>query len=277
MGRCRWGLAGVVLAFVVGAPARARAEDQTTCTKSYENAQILKKNRQFIGARRELLVCLRDCPAVVQRECGRWFDGLESVIPSIVIHAEARGEDRSDVKVEIDGKLLAERVDGKGIDVDPGQHDLTFTIGGFPPVKKNIVMHEGEQLRAIRVVFEKPEADGKTSSTVPTRRPVPSSVYVAGGIGAAGIIAFAAFAGFASFQRDHYEQTCAPNCVDAAVDAVHTNFLVADISLGIGAAALVTGAVLWLTRPSVPARSEGAAIAVAPARGGVVFSGTLAF
>jgi hypothetical protein len=277
MGRCRLGVAWLFFAFAAGAPTSARADDQAACTKSYENAQILKKNRQYIAARRELLVCLRECPAVVQRECGRWFDGLESVVPSIVIHTEAAGEDRSDVKVEIDGKVLAERVDGKGIDVDPGQHDLTFSLAGFPSVKKNIVMHEGEQLRVIRVLFEKPEAGAKVVAPPAMYRPVPAAVYVAGGIGVAGIIGFAAFGSFANSQRDHYENSCSPHCVDAAVNAVHTNYLIADISLGVGLAALATGAVIWLVRPSVPAVSEGAVVAVAPTHGGAIFSGTLRY
>src|SRR5439155_26556989 len=143
--------------FLVAWSGIARAEDTASCTKSYEAAQILKKKREYLSARRELLTCIKECPAVVQRECGQWLDGLEGVVPSIVIHAEAAGEDRTEVKVEMDGKVLAERIDGKGIDLDPGQHEMKFTLPGFPQVKKNLLVHEGEQLRVIKVDFEQPE------------------------------------------------------------------------------------------------------------------------
>src|SRR5258705_12130848 len=96
---------GAILAFAVGlaaqvgSPIPARAEDTSGCTKSYETGQILKKKREYTAARRELLACIRACPLVVQRECGQWLDALETVVPSIVIHAEAAGEDRNEVRV----------------------------------------------------------------------------------------------------------------------------------------------------------------------------------
>ncbi len=90
--RVRLGWAGFAcIAVLVSASDIARGEDSSACTKSYESAQILKKKREYLSARRELVACIRECPAVVQRECGQWIESLDSVVPSIVIHAEAAG------------------------------------------------------------------------------------------------------------------------------------------------------------------------------------------
>jgi hypothetical protein len=264
----------------------AHAEDTAACTKAYEAAQIQKKKREFLSARRELVTCIRECPAVVQRECGQWLEGLESLVPSIVIHAEAGGEDRTEVKVELDGKVIAERIDGKGIDVDPGQHDLRFSLAGFPPVKKNLVMHEGEQLRVVKVVFEQPDVSTGKGPVIVTR-PVPPVVYVFGGIALAGAAGFTTFGLVGTSQRSRLERDCMPNCTDSSVDGVKRNLLFADVSLGIGVVALATGTVLWLTRPSVQMATERtsggaerprrASLEVAPSHAGATFLATLPF
>jgi hypothetical protein len=260
----------------------ARAEDTLACTKSYESAQILKKKHEYISARRDLITCMRECPAVVQRECGQWFDALEAVVPSIVIHAEAAGDDRTEVKVELDGKMLSEKLDGKAIDLDPGQHELKFSLPGFPDVRKSVLVREGEQLRLIHIVFEQPEATfGLAAKPAPPppvmRRPVPVVVYVVGGIAVAGGAGFAGFGLVGSAQRSRLESRCSPRCQDSAVDGVHRNLLIADVSLGVGLAALATDAILFFTRPTVSVSSERAAFAVAPSPTGASFLATLPF
>jgi hypothetical protein len=263
------------------APSPARAEDTSACTKSYENAQILKKKREYISARRELVTCIHECPVVVQRECGQWLEALETVVPSVVIHAEAMGEDRTEVKVELDGKVIAEKIDGKGIDVDPGQHDFRFTLAGFPQVRKNLLVHEGEQLRVVRVVFEHPEASTGLGQKAPPatekRRPVPPALYFVGAVAVAGGAGFAAFGLVGTSQRSRLERDCSPRCTDSAVEGVRRNLLMADISLGVGVLAATTGVVLWLTRPTVAAAPDRASLGVAPSPTGASFLATVPF
>jgi len=286
----RWGFGAVACLTLSTGATLAHADDTAACTKAYENAQILKKKREYLSARRELVTCIRECPAVVQRECGQWLEGLEPLVPSIVIHAEAGGEDRTEVKVELDGKVIAEKIDGKGIDLDPGQHDLKFSLAGFPPVKKNLVMHEGEQLRVVKVAFEQPDVSGGKGEAANTIRPAPPVVYVFGGVALAGVAGFTAFGLVGTSQRSRLERDCMPNCTDSSVDGVKRNLLLADVSLGVGIVALATGTVLWLTRPSVPMATErvggGAAVPrretrasfdVAPSHAGATFLATLPF
>ncbi len=276
----RFGLALLVGLATYASSSPARAEDNAACTKSYETAQVLKKKREYIAARRELQACIKECPTMVQRECGQWLESIENVVPSIVIHAEAAGEDRTEVKVELDGKMIAEKLDGKGIDLDPGQHDLKFTLAGYPPVRKNLLVHEGEQLRVVHVVFEQPEVSfglAPKPVVVETRRPVPPALYVVGGLAVAGGVGFAAFGLVGNGQRSRLERDCSPRCTDQAVDNLHRNLLMADVSLGVGLVALTTTAVLWLTRPTITVTFDRASVAVAPSREGASFLATLPF
>src|SRR5215831_13193312 len=119
-------------ALVLGA-SQAKAEDGAACSKSYESSQILKRKGELLATRQQLIACVRACPGAIQQECSKWFENLDPLIPSIVIHVESAGQDRSDVKVEMDGKLLTDRVDGKGIDVDPGPHQFKVTLEGHAP------------------------------------------------------------------------------------------------------------------------------------------------
>ena len=264
---------------VSGRGSAVAADGAAACTKSYESAQILKKKKEYQSARRELLACIRTCPAVVQRECGQWLDALDPVVPSIVIHAEVLGEDRSDVKVEMDGKVLAQKLDGKGIELDPGQHEFVFSLQGYPPVKKTILVQDGEQLRVLRAVFEKPDAAGTTGAKAPavTQSPIPVATYVLGGIALAGGAGFAAFGIVGNSQRSRLEKECMPRCSDAQVDGLHRNLVVADVSLGIGLAALAASVVTWIARPSVAVDAERPAISVVPTRTGASVSASLNF
>src|SRR6266511_1362909 len=275
-------LLGVIVltsVFVAGSEARA---DQQACARSYDAAQVLKKNGAYLSARKELVVCVRECPAAIERVCTEWFDGLERLVPSVVVHAQANGEDRSDVKIDMDGKPLVEKIDGRAIEVDPGQHDFTFTLGGYPPVKKHVVLHEAEQLRVVNVTFERPEVAQPAPKPVVTRpvefhRPVPTLVYVSGGVA---VVAAAGVAGFglsAIAQRDRFEAICSPNCSDRRVDALHNNLVWTNISIGVGLAALTTGEILWVTRPTVPVRTERAAFGVAPLPSGGLASASFTF
>jgi hypothetical protein len=236
----------------------------------------LKKQREYLAARRELLTCMRECPAVVQRECGQWLDALEPVVPSIVVHAEAGGEDRSEVRVEMDGKLLAQKLDGKTIEINPGPHQFTFTLLGFPPVKKNLLVHDGEQLRAIRVIFEKPGAPGG-DKPAPSTGSVPTATYILGGIALAGGVGFAAFGLVGNAQRDRLENECSPNCTDPQVDALHRNLVLADVSLGVGLAALAAGAIVWIVQSPGAAAPDRPVVSIAPTQTGATFSAILSF
>jgi hypothetical protein len=106
---------------------------------------------------------------------------------------------------------------------------------------------------------------------------VPPSLYVFGGLAVAGGVGFAAFGLVGSAQRSRLERDCSPRCTDTAVEALHRNLLLADVSLAVGLVAATTGVVLWLARPTVPVTRDHASLTVAPSRDGASFLATLPF
>src|SRR5262249_25515901 len=114
----------------------AEAKDTLSCTKSYEGSQVLKKKGELLAARQQLIACMRDCPGAIQQECTTWFENLEPLIPSIVIHVESAGEDRSDVREELDGKALNGEARGKGDHLRPGAATVKFHARGSRAVDK---------------------------------------------------------------------------------------------------------------------------------------------
>jgi len=267
-------------ALVLGAP-HAEAEDSASCSKSYESSQILKRKGELLAARRQLIACVRACPGTIQQECSKWFENLDPLIPSIVIHAESAGQDRSDVKVEMDGKLLTDKVDGKGIDVDPGPHQFKVTLEGHAPDVRDLIMHEGEKLRNLRVVFDPPPPPLAPTAPAPAPiamyRPVPAYVYFLGGVALVGGAGFAYFGLTSESERSRLEKTCSPTCPDDDVIGLYRKSLFANISAGVGAAALATGMILLIARPSVPVTSGGTALSVTPVPGGGQISATSRF
>ena len=60
---------------------------------------------------------------------------------------DASGNDLSAVKITMDGELLAERLDGTLLTLDPGEHGFTFEMAGHLPIQKQLVIRESEKGR----------------------------------------------------------------------------------------------------------------------------------
>jgi len=136
-------------------PSIATAGNKEECISAYEQAQDLRKQSHLINARQRLLVCTREvCPAVLRKDCVQWLEEVERSMPTVVV--DVKGTDGSDVvavKVYLDGKLVAEQLDGKPISLDPGQHTFRFEIAGAPAKEERIVVPEGTKNRRVAVSF----------------------------------------------------------------------------------------------------------------------------
>jgi hypothetical protein len=94
---------------------------------------------------------------------------------------------------------------------------------------------------------------------------------VLGGVGVLGLASFAFFGlSGSSKQSDLDSRNCKPNCPQDDVDTIKRNYLIADISLGVGAASLVAASVFYFTRSSSqePGPSNSVSVGVAPTTGG---------
>jgi hypothetical protein len=183
-------------------------------------------------------------------------------MPSITPRArDSQGNDQTDVRVLEGGKVLAEKLDGRAIPIDPGPRRLRFERAGSPPVEQTIVVREGEKARPIDVVFAAPPA-----ASPPLADPsgggggggfrIPAVAWVLVGVSAVGAGGLAFFGVRAKNEVDDMRSTCAPNCDADRVDAAKRDSIIANISLGVGAAALAGALVVVIVdQPKSPPAS----------------------
>ena len=105
---------------------------------------------------------------MVRDDCARRLDELGQVQPTIVFDAkDASGRDVAAVKVTVDGRPLAEKLDGAALAVDPGEHTFVFTVAGGALVTQTFVIREGQKARYERIVLGGP-ASGQQIPVAPT-------------------------------------------------------------------------------------------------------------
>lgn len=222
-------------------------EGDDACTRAYVSAQRLRKAGHLTEARAELLVCAKaDCPPDFQKdfqpECVQWLGEVQRSLPSVVFGVrDSNKRDLTSVRVSIDGKLVADHLDGRSVDVDPGTHEVRLEPLGAAAHEVTIVAREGEHDRPILVDLPPP----------PTHRPVPASFWV---LGATSLVSFGVFAAFGASGLSDLSGLayCKGQCVQSDVDAVNAKYAAADVALGIGVVAAAVALVVLLTRPSVP-------------------------
>ncbi|HEY2517204.1 MAG TPA: hypothetical protein VGI39_40305 [Polyangiaceae bacterium] len=269
-------------ALCASAPAAQGADDRAACVASYERSQVLRREHKLRRAREELRACSRvACPALVRNDCINWLGQMESTFPSLIIRAEKDGGDVANVKVVEDNEVVATRLDGSPLELEPGEHAFRFETEGAPPVNMTVVAREGEHGRPLTVTFTSPKAAEPVAGSEPqgASRPIPAGVFVLGGLGLVGLGTFAALGASGQSDENGLRGSCSPNCNQGEIDRVRGKYIGADVALGVGAAALVSAAVWYFVRPSHTERQEPPkdGVAVAPNRGGAVVQWTGTF
>jgi hypothetical protein len=230
----------VALALSVADSARASpgAPDKGECAASYEAGQVERKERRFLAARKDLVTCASaTCPSGMQRECAGWLAEVEGATPTVVVRARMPdGRDAVDVHVLVDGEVVATRLDGAALALDPGERRFRFEHPPLAPVERTLVVHEGDKLVPIDVALGGPPA--------PRAADPPWAAIALGGLGAGALVVFAALGASGVSRYHELEDTCAPRCSESDTSALQRRFVVADIALGVGIAALAGAAVL---------------------------------
>jgi hypothetical protein len=145
-----------LLSFLAIAGAgRSALADAASCSKDAEDGQRARASGHLREARERFAACsATDCPAVVQKDCATWASEVLTATPTIVVDAkDANGGDIADVVVSLDETVVASRIDGKAIAIDPGPHTLKFEHKGFQPVTQSIIAKEGMKARVVTVTF----------------------------------------------------------------------------------------------------------------------------
>jgi len=269
-------IAGVVmLGGVCAAPAALAGKKE--CAAAYVEAQKLKKDGSFMKAREQLIVCAKDeCMSAVKKDCVSWLDEVNAALPSVVVAAKGPdGGDTFDVKVSVDGQVVAEKIDVKAIEVDPGTHKFVFEYEGEEPIEQEVILRQGEKNKTLEVSFEKEKPAAPTTEPEPEAEPKvevstkksPTLAYVLGGVG---IVALGGAGYFwlsgESKKSDLEKSGCEPNCDQGDVDKIKQQRLIGDIALGVGLACIGTAAYLLLKpqKSAPPAETSLVDVRVGP-------------
>jgi serine/threonine-protein kinase len=184
------------------------------------------------------------------------------------------------LQVRRDGVEVAKAEWGVPIPIDAGSHTVEASAPGYKPWSQSVdVPQDGAQTSVAVPPLEAapvtaPAAPASTATAAPPAPPPPaadsgspgSGQRIAGVVvGAVGVVGLGLSGVFAVLAKNKYNdslQNCptSPNvCTQAGVNTRNDALTfgnVASVSFGVGAAALVGGAILWFTAPSAPARSS---------------------
>ena len=274
-------IAVVGSSLTAGTLAFAAPPTKAACVEAHGDGQAKRKAGKVRAARERFLVCGDEaCPGVVRKECLAWAQEVDAEATSFVVEAIIEGSgDTSDVSVTIDGETVATKLDGRAIVADPGPHTLRFVTPGIDPDEQQVTLRAGEKNRKIAVKFRRsapaappppsppppppPAAPtAKVEATGPSRSTLP---YVFAGVGALGVAGFAYFGLDAASKKSALdERGCKPACPKSDVDAVKRDYLIANVSLGVGVVGLGVATYLFFKKP----KTESTAAFVVPVTGG---------
>ena len=270
--RRRIGELVALVALVALAPAPASAAPpkpgggaKTACLAAHEEALALRAQKKPHAAREKFVACARiECPTVVRKECGEQVALVEKDAPTVVLEArDELGADTMAVNVSMDGSPIAPRLTGAAVDVEPGEHLFRFEREGGKAIEQRVLIVEGDKNRKVVAEFASLVAKPPAGETVvPPHEPkkVPVIAYVLGGVSLAAVGSFAYFALSGKGAENDLGSSCSPNCSDADLSPVKRDYLIADVSLGIGIALAAVTVLL-----SLPALTDSGAASTSAA------------
>jgi hypothetical protein len=261
----------LVIASIAGARRASAAEDDRACSAAYARAQERERGAHLLEARELLQTCAKaSCGKVLYEACTAMFTQIEADIPSIVpVVTDGAGAPRVDVQVSIDGEPLAARIDGRAFRVDPGMHEFAFSMRDAVFATRKVLVVQGKHNRAISVAADasgRPVADknavvasaaseathepaaappegtklaaGNVVAEQQPRRGSLALTYTLASVGAVGIAGFGLMTEWGRRDNALLAQ-CSPFCPQASVTHVRRMYVAADVSLGVGIAAVV--------------------------------------
>jgi hypothetical protein len=280
--------------FVVGAivasalASRTASADLTACIASSEHAISLRRSGKLGAARRELALCsATTCPEEVRTDCTRRIEAVNSAMPSLVVRAsDGAGNDLTAAELRIDGTPVASMLDGRPLEIDPGEHTVRVEARGLRPAERKLVVGEGEKNRHESfvlgapppVVVVPPPPPTPVERGLDTRRKLAVTTGVIGlaGLGAGGVLGGLAASEWSNAKRDITAQA---SCASAAVCPAHNNAVnerstaltyatASTVALGVGGVLVVAGLITWFTDPGPSsAHTTGVGPKVVPAIG----------
>jgi hypothetical protein len=238
----------------------ARAGQEDTCAQAYETAQELRADGLLRAARDVLRMCVRkSCQPFIRDDCSKWLNEVESGLPSVVFAVRLANEDLETVSVLCDDELLTERLDGRAIPLDPGKHSCRFEAPRAQPARMDLFIIEGQKNRVVQIELaaasSAPPAAlaGAPGSDRGPRRGLgqlrhPRLTLALAGTALAGAATFVGLGLRGLNMERELAGSCAPECSRQDVRIVRTQYVVADVALGVGLAAAAGAVYLFFSR-----------------------------
>jgi hypothetical protein len=247
-----------VIAAIALTPAQASA-DNTACAAASESGQRLRQAEKLKAARDQFAICAEDaCPRLIKADCIQWLGEVSSVIPTMTVGVlDENGRDLIDVKVSVDGVTVMQRLDGKGLSVDPGVHTVRVEPVGKDAKEERVVISVGDKARKVSFTYaatstgDHNTGGGGAGAGAPGRREHTAGPWVIVGVGVASIgvglgLALSVSDKDKEVPASCINASCAPEDTNAANKAVSAkNRQTAGfITLGAGIA-VVGGGLIW--------------------------------
>jgi hypothetical protein len=233
------------------------ANDAAACRSAYEQTQTLRKEGKLAGAHAQAEQCMLACRAGIRDDCVTWLAAIEASQPTVVFEVRGPGgQDTTAVRVLLDGIAVKDRLDGRALPVDPGDHALRFELEGAAPVVERVTIREGEKNRKITVSFAK---DTPAEPIKPPATSVPVLTWIFGGVGLAAMAAGGALWGVGRGNVAGLRDSCAPHCSQAQVDRARVELNAGDVAFFSGLGLAAVGAVLLVAAPRAAAPATASA------------------
>jgi len=231
--------------------SRAALADVAACVEAHASGQREAKAGRLEAASELFAACVseRGCPGTIRAECAEFRKETERNRPTLIFAAlDEQGQDLIAVRVYEGDRVVTDSLDGRPIAIDPGEHHFRFELASGQVLTSKVLVREGEKNRivSLRAKSASKAGDGPESSAEPGQGQLPTGFWVASGVGAAALSSFGVFALLGHGKQSTLAE-CSPNCAESSqadYDAMHRDYLIADISLGVALAS--AGVATWL-------------------------------
>ena len=270
------------IAFAILASSSVAIADtlsKEACVDAHSRGQDARDQGKITLARKLFLTCAQSgCPAAVQGDCARFADDLSNIQPTVnFVARDGNGNDLPNTSVYVDGMLVATQIDGRPVDIDPGNHTVKFSNAGKDEIV-TVVIGSGEKGRVVSARFGSAtsvSSGGSVSTPVAAKPSGPKTTHPKGALLVAisgGVLALAG-GGVVFYGRSQMPSVCDVGTHECAAPPGDPVFEEASsaagtmnlgfITAGVGVAALA-GGLVWYFAGAKTEKESSTQQAIAP-------------
>ncbi len=253
------------IALLLTTSSSASADTQE-CISQSEGAQQARSDGHLRTARDLFHQCAAsECPSSIRSDCERSFDEVDRAIPSVVVIVRSAGADVTEARVVVDGLVIADKIDGRALPIDPGPHHLRIESPARALLdERDVTVHVAEKNRVLEFNLATRDARAPVQPQGVERHHT-AAPWVVMGIGVAlaaagGILLAVGETQIAQSTQGCVIDTttgaylnCAPPPVPSRMSENQTGIAMGDIGaigLAVGGVAILTGLVWHFAEPT---------------------------